>query len=139
VIRECGALAKRLGHERIDGNERMRLLAETLRGSVVRLDSPSASASETLELFSDNPPHCPEFWMAALGGCVSMTRYPSDLLMCCGCGNGQSNPMAARDDAGLHLPIVPLFETIGDLQGDGHIVDRFRDAAYRDAVRTWGD
>jgi phosphoenolpyruvate carboxylase len=144
VIVEMWRAAKRLGDaSELTEVERMRLLAETLAAAPsFQLDSPSASAGETLELFRTIRRIARNFGMAALGGhVVSMTRYPSDLLNVLWLWKWSEQTDGGRAvDGGLHLPIVPLFETISDLQGAAATLSTaFESPAYRDAVRSWGD
>lgn len=79
----------------------------------------SPATTETLELFALLRRVGRRFGMSALGGhVVSMTEYASDMLTVLWLWRASETVDGGhRGDAQLLLPIVPLFETIGDLKG----------------------
>jgi phosphoenolpyruvate carboxylase len=82
------------------------------------------------------------FGMEALGGhIVSMTHQANDLFTVLWLWKWSAHTDGGhRDDSQLHLPIIPLFETIDDLSHAADILEAaFQTPAYRDAVRNWGD
>lgn len=120
----------------------------------------SGDAEKTLDLFRVLRRTARRFGMDALGGhVISMTCVPSDLLTVlwlwkwsertdtylssAGGTDTQDNhtPVELAElDASLLLPIVPLFETIEDLQAATKILTTALDLpAYRDHVRQLGD
>lgn len=123
--------------------DRQRMLVETLMDAgSVRPATMSDTALQTLELFRTLRRVARNFGMAALGGhVVSMTHYPSDLLTVLWLWKWSEQTDGGHPrDPGLHLPVVPLFETISDLHAAGEILATVLEVApYRDAVHTWGD
>ena len=80
--------------------------------------------------------------MSALGGhVVSMTREPSDLLTVLWLWKWSEQTDGGHPrDAELRLPIVPLFETISDLERAAEILATLLDnSAYREWLAAHGD
>ena len=101
----------------------------------------SDAAKETLSLFRLLRTAVSKFGPEAIGGhVISMTAEPSDVLTVLWfwkhSGESGSNSMELE----AALPIVPLFETIGDLQNSRQILlGMFGCQAYRDYLRKQGD
>jgi phosphoenolpyruvate carboxylase len=90
---------------------------------------------ETLNLFRTLRRIARQFGMTALGGhVVSMTREPSDLLTVLWLWKWSEQTDGGHPrDAELRLPIVPLFETISDLERAPEILATLLDnSIYRD-------
>ncbi len=123
--------------------ERLRLLVDTLdTASTLKPTDPGPRTAETLELFRTIRRIARSFGMRALGGhIVSMTHEPSDLLTVLWLWKWSEQTDGGNPgDAELRLPIVPLFETIGDLQRAADILSVLLDTpAYREWVRALGD
>ncbi|QDT72436.1 phosphoenolpyruvate carboxylase [Lacipirellula limnantheis] len=104
----------------LDEAERCDRLLQTL-GQPISATAPgrSPAAAETLELFALLRRVARRYGMGALGGhVVSMTEHPSDLVTVLWFWRAsEAVDGGHRGDAQLLLPIVPLFETIGDLRG----------------------
>lgn len=102
----------------------------------------SPKTVETLALFRTLRRIARQFGMSALGGhVVSMTREPSDLLTVLWLWkwSEQTDGGHARD-AELRLPIVPLFETISDLERAPAILATLLDnGLYREWLAALGD
>ncbi len=102
----------------------------------------SPVARDTLALFRLLRQTVHSFGMEAIGGhVISMTSAPSDVLTVLWFWKQaarQTNP--AADQVDFPLPIVPLFETISDLQNSKQILSgMFASAAYRDHLREQAD
>ncbi len=78
----------------------------------------SAQAVETLKLYRTIRRSARAFGMEALGGnVISMTQYPSDLLNVLWLWKWSERTDGGSPlDTELRLPVIPLFETIGDLK-----------------------
>jgi phosphoenolpyruvate carboxylase len=90
---------------------------------------------ETLNLFRTLRRIARQFGMGALGGhVVSMTREPSDLLTVLWLWKwSEQTDGGDPRDAELRLPVVPLFETISDLERAPEILSTLLDnSTYRD-------
>ena len=115
--------------------ERRRLLVESLdgaRGLANEDDDTSDSARETLGLYRLLAGTVRDFGMAPLGGCViSMTHDLSDVLAVLWLWKHAWN--ARSDGRELPaLPIIPLFETIDDLECAADVLDAMlSDPTYR--------
>ncbi|MEM6798674.1 MAG: phosphoenolpyruvate carboxylase [Planctomycetota bacterium] len=131
---------------------RQKLLLETL--PIASNLSPvglSETANRTLELFGLLRRIARRFGMSALGGhVISMTKAPSDLLTILWFWKwservdhwreGHNPEETAQADAADLLPIVPLFETIDDLEHGTEILTAALDLpVYRDHVRGLDD
>jgi phosphoenolpyruvate carboxylase len=102
----------------------------------------SEEARETLELFILLRRAMRSFGAEALGGhVISMTRRPSDALLVLALWQWSRAADGGRPrDPTLYLPIVPLFETIDDLQRSAEILAQLLEIpAYRQYVREQGD
>jgi phosphoenolpyruvate carboxylase len=123
--------------------ERQQLLSgEVDPRSAEVLAAPSAKAAETLTLFQTLRRISRCFGMSALGGhVVSMTREPSDLLTVLWLWKwSEQTDGGDPQDAELRLPIVPLFETIGDLERAGDILSTLLDnSCYREWLGALSD
>jgi phosphoenolpyruvate carboxylase len=124
-------------------SERQDLLSSRLDPRNAKLpDVPSARMTETLELFRTLRRIARRYGMSALGGhVVSMTREPSDLLTVLWFWKwSMATDGGDAADAELRLPIVPLFETISDLERAGDILATLLDnSAYREWLDAQGD
>jgi phosphoenolpyruvate carboxylase len=127
----------------LDEAERCKLFVATLPTAAnydpVNL---SETAHETLRLFGVLRRAARRFGMACLGGhVVSMTQKPSDLLAVLWLWKWSTRTDGGSPrDAELHLPVMPLFETIGDLAGAGETLGAVLDqTVYREHVRACGD
>ena len=99
--------------------ERQRLLSGALDPRTVKVPAtPGEKTAETLALFKTLRRVARRFGMSALGGhIVSMTREPSDLLTVLWLWKwSEATDGGDPRDAELRLPVVPLFETISDLE-----------------------
>ena len=117
-------------------NERQRLLTGGLdpRGAE-KPTVPSPRMVETLNLFRTLRRIGRQFGMSALGGhVVSMTREPSDLLTVLWLWKWSEQTDGGHPrDTELRLPVVPLFETIGDLERAAEILATLLDnPSYRE-------
>ncbi|MGL4514247.1 MAG: phosphoenolpyruvate carboxylase [Lacipirellulaceae bacterium] len=129
--------------ETLDEAARCKLLVASL-ATAANYDPVTLSDSghETLRLFRVLRRAARRFGLACLGGhVISMTQKPSDLLTVLWLWNWSSRTDGGSPlDADLHLPVIPLFETIGDLAGAGETLGAALDEpAYRDHVRACGD
>ncbi|MGD9636974.1 MAG: phosphoenolpyruvate carboxylase, partial [Pirellulales bacterium] len=126
-----------------DEAARQQLLSERLDPTTTAAPAaPSEKTAETLLLFQTLRRIARTYGMEALGGhIVSMTREPSDLLTVLWLWRwSEQTDGGDPRDAELRLPVVPLFETIADLEHAGSILATLLDnAAYRDWLRTLDD
>ncbi|QDT01324.1 phosphoenolpyruvate carboxylase [Adhaeretor mobilis] len=130
--------------EKLDEPARQKLLVETLGKPFTVPKEASDTTRETFELFTLLRRTARRFGLTAIGShIVSMTRVPSDLLVVLwlwrwseqvdGTGNNEA-------DSSMHLPLVPLFETIDDLkQAPDTLTSLLAEPAYREYVRQQGD
>ena len=127
----------------LDEQARQRLLLETLPiASNLAPVGLSEAAKRTLNLFRLLRRIARRFGMAALGGHItSMTTSPSDLLTVLWLWKWSERVDGGSErDADDHLPIVPLFETIDDLQHATDILTTALDLPpYREHLRALGD
>lgn len=128
------------GDQPLDAEQRQAMVSRTpLKIDRSLYDRLSAQACETLALFeliekscrgSSNPP------VACF--VISMTRSPADVLSVQWLA-GLAAKLAAQNEP-VALPVVPLFETIDDLQRADLTLDRLmRNPAYADNVRRTGN
>ena len=126
-----------------DEATRQQLLSERLDPTKTAAPAaPSEKTAETLLLFQTLRRIARTYGMDALGGhIVSMTREPSDLLTVLWLWRwSEQTDGGSPRDAELHLPVVPLFETIADLEHAGDILATLLDnATYRAWLRTLDD
>jgi phosphoenolpyruvate carboxylase len=124
-------------------DERQRLLSAAFDPGTVRIPAtPGAKTAETLALFKTLRRVARRFGMSALGGhIVSMTREPSDLLTVLWLWRwSEATDGGDPRDAELRLPVVPLFETIGDLERATDVLGTLLDnPRYRDWLSELGD
>ncbi|MEN1679724.1 MAG: phosphoenolpyruvate carboxylase [Planctomycetota bacterium] len=136
------------GDEPLDEAARCKLLVETM--PIARNLSPvglSEDTRKTLDLFRVLRRVSRRFGMEALGGhIVSMTHNASDLLTVLWLWKWSERVMGVsrrgedEHDAGDHLPIIPLFETIDDLQAATEILTGLLDVPeYREHLAKQGD
>lgn len=127
----------------LEEEERMQILAETLEATLTLQDDDlSPMARETLSLFELLRNQVDTYEPEALGGhVISMTRTPSDILTVLWLWkHAVSSHRLESIETPSALPIVPLFETIDDLQHAPQITRAILDnQAYRDHVRQQGD
>ncbi|MEQ8848595.1 phosphoenolpyruvate carboxylase [Botrimarina sp.] len=129
--------------EQISEERRCELLVETLPiAANIAPVGLSETARETLQLFRVLRRSARRFGGACLGGhVVSMTKQASDLLTVLWLWSWSERVDGGQpEDASLHLPIIPLFETIDDLQRAPRILGgAFATPAYREHVARCGD
>ena len=109
--------------------------ADSTRSTAQKPATPGPKTVETLNLFRTLRRIARQFGMTALGGhVVSMTREPSDLLTVLWLWKWSEQTDGGHPrDAELRLPIVPLFETISDLERAAEILSTLLDnSMYRD-------
>ena len=127
----------------LDEAARQELLSHTLGAAIAGIDDGwSPATRETLELFALLRRTGRLWGMAALGEhVVSMTQRASDLLGVLWLWRwSESVDGGAAGDRELRLPMVPLFETIGDLRGAAATLGELLDApAYREHLRGLSD
>ncbi len=121
--------------EKLTEERRCDLLESSL--SIATSISPidlSPESEETLDLFRVLRRSARRFGMECLGGhVISMTQKPSDLLTVLWLWKWSERvDGGSPKDEGLHLPIIPLFETIIDLENACQILG---DALNREAYR----
>ncbi|NOY43793.1 MAG: phosphoenolpyruvate carboxylase [Planctomycetes bacterium] len=131
--------------EALDEIERQKILLSTLGERVhaadqEKIEGLSETAQETLDLFRLLHRVVKSFGHQALGGhVISMTNAPSDVLAVLWLWRLTASD-AAEGDPLAHLPIVPLFETINDLQqGPAILADLLDIPEYREHLRQQGD
>ncbi len=159
----CGLVSSIANAESLDEKARQQTLMDSLeqdclsglRDGSMDSSSLSAEAVDTLELFSVLHRVMRSFGTRAVGGhIISMTRTPSDVLTVLwlwrqtDLATERSNAGTELENAGerggqdfrTRLPIMPLLETIEDLQnGPDILADLFGIPAYRDHLRAQGD
>ncbi|TWU43029.1 Phosphoenolpyruvate carboxylase [Novipirellula aureliae] len=127
--------------ETLDEAGRQKLLVDTLdQKCVFDRKSLSELACDTLDLFDLLHRVSKVHGHDALGGhVVSMTRVPSDILTVLWLWK-QTSSASDRETGAYVLPIVPLFETIDDLEhGPDILTGLFRVPAYREVVKQQGN
>lgn len=129
--------------ESLSEERRRALLVETL--PIAANISPvglSEAASQTLELFAALRRAARRFGSDSLGGhVVSMTRCASDLLTVLWLWTWSARvDGGSEDDADRRLGVIPLFETITDLeQAPAILEDALATPAYREHVAACGE
>ncbi|MEQ8835586.1 MAG: phosphoenolpyruvate carboxylase, partial [Lacipirellulaceae bacterium] len=126
----------------LDEKARQQLLVETLGKPFEPSDKLSAVGQETFELFTLLRRTARRFGLSALGShIVSMTRVPSDLLVILWLWHWSEQVDGGWEgDRDMHLPLVPLFETINDLKrAPETLADLLAEPEYREYVRQQGD
>jgi len=120
-------------------SERQQVLHKTL-GQSEPLDGLSEQADETLSLFRQLTRTAQLYGTEVLGGhVISMTHHPSDALEVLWLLRWTARE-AGWDGLGIgHTGIVPLFETIDDLQRGGDILDALLSSdVYGEVLRANG-
>jgi phosphoenolpyruvate carboxylase len=129
--------------ETIDESRRLALLSESMPyAENIDPVQISPEARKTLELFTVLRRLARRYGMQALGGhVVSMTRSASDLLSVLWLWRWSQRVDGGDErDSQLLLPVIPLFETIDDLQHAPQILSTaLSTAAYRDHVAQLGN
>ncbi len=124
-------------------SKRQALLLDTLHSRVeIPARGLSQEARETTELFGLLHRIHRVFGSQALGGhVISMTHAPSDVLTVLWLWHQTSRDSLIVDGERVApLPIIPLFETIDDLQRGPEVLDAMLQLpAYREYVRRQGD
>jgi len=127
----------------LDEPERQRVLLTAIERPLVwQPEQLSETARETLDLFTLLRRSMRRFGTQSLGGhVISMTRRPSDVLVVLWLWRWSASVDGGETgDDDLRLPIIPLFETIGDLQRSAAILTGLLDIpVYRQYVREQGD
>jgi len=127
--------------ESLDESGRQKLLVDTLdHACVFNRKNLSDLACDTLDLFDLLHRVSKVYGHDAIGGhVVSMTRVPSDILTVLWLWK-QTSSASDRESGAFVLPIVPLFETIDDLEhGPDILTGLFRLRAYREVVTQQGN
>lgn len=123
--------------------ERQQLLTSGLDTKLVSKPSTtSPAAAETFTLFRTLRRIARNFGMEALGGhVISMTREPSDLLAVLWLWQWSEQTDGGHpNDSELRLPIVPLFETVADLERAPETMASLLDIpAYRQWLEAQGN
>jgi phosphoenolpyruvate carboxylase len=123
--------------------ERQQLLSGGLDPRTAKKPArPNPKTIETLGLFRTLRSVARQFGIGALGGhVVSMTREPSDLLTVLWLWKWSEQTDGGHPrDSKLRLPVVPLFETISDLERAPDILATLLDnAIYREWLAGLGD
>ncbi len=129
--------------EELTEERRCELLVETLPiAANIAPVGLSDLAQETLQLFRVLRRSARRYGGDCLGGhVVSMTKNPSDLLTVLWLWTWSERVDGGQPaDASLHLPVIPLFETIDDLVDAPHILGTaLATPAYREHVQKCGD
>ena len=118
----------------LDESQRCRLLQETLGQPLPDFDESGPMVGETLRLFRTLHQVVNEFSIAAIGAhVISMTSAASDVLTVLWLWQLTSE---SKDSKQACLPIVPLLETIEDLQNGPSILNEMLAIpAYREHLR----
>lgn len=127
--------------ESLDEEGRCRLLQETLRLRLtIAEDEVSDAARETLRLFRTLHRVASQYSMSAIGAhVISMTSAASDVLTVLWLWEQTSDRESGRGNS-AGLPIVPLLETIDDLQrGAAILTGMLAIPAYREHLAGLGD
>jgi len=129
--------------ETLDEERRCRLLVDTLPiAANIAPVGLSGAAQETLQLFRVLRRSARRYGGACLGGhVVSMTKNASDLLTVLWLWTWSERVDGGQpEDDSLHLPVIPLFETIDDLIDAPQILGKALAAEpYRRHVAKCGD
>ncbi len=129
--------------ESLDEAIRERTLAETLDlAATVAVDGLSPASGEMFEMFRVLRRAARRFGMAAIGEhVISMTQRPSDVLAVLWCWRWSEGVDGGDErDRDMLLPVVPLFETIGDLRDAAQTLRTLlATPIYRAHVRALGD
>jgi phosphoenolpyruvate carboxylase len=129
--------------ESLEESARVTLLAETLNKKLhIPSHKLSKQAIEVIDLFRLLHRIHQGFGRHALGGhVISMTHAPSDVISVLWLWEQtESGSLVLENEESVTLPIIPLFETIDDLQRGPEILDAiFNVPAYRDFVRRQHD
>jgi phosphoenolpyruvate carboxylase len=132
-----------LGQDEIPSEaDRIRLLASLEPWAVEKPPTQSPAAADTFSLFRTLRRIARSFGMQALGGhVVSMTREASDLLSVLWLWQWSAHTDGGDlNDDELRLPVVPLFETISDLERAPEIVSTlFQVPHYRKYLESLGN
>ncbi|MCG8587015.1 MAG: phosphoenolpyruvate carboxylase [Pirellulales bacterium] len=121
---------------------RSALLVETLRRPLpFAPEDLSEQAREVLDLFTLLRQTARTFGLGALGGhVISMTKSPSDVLSVLWLWHQVHQNDLAEGEEVPPLPIIPLFETIEDLESARAILlELFGTSAYRNYLRGQDD
>ena len=124
-------------------SQRQALLIESMdKRYNIALQSLSRNAQDAIELFRLLHQISRAFGNRALGGhVISMTHAPSDVLSVLWLWR-QTTPdaLASAEERAAQLPIIPLFETIDDLQQGPVVLSRLLEIpAYRDCLHQLHD
>lgn len=129
--------------ENLDEAARQALLVETLKQRVqIPAHKLSEKAAGTIELFQLLHRIYKAFGREALGGhVISMTHAPSDVLTVLWFWHQTAIDSFLVDENHIStLPIVPLLETIEDLESGPQILDEMlSNPSYREYVQAQGD
>ena len=126
----------------LDEDGRVKVLLESMgQGLSISEGEASPMLSETLALFTTLQRVKKRFSGAALGAhVISMTAAPSDVLAVLWFASQTQNETSQDDPANLGPPVVPLLETIEDLQAGPAILGGMLGIpAYREYLRGQDD
>lgn len=117
-----------------------RLRQENFRAEKDLAEGLSEEAQETLDLFRLLHRATKQFGPQAIGGhVISMTSAPSDVLTVLWLWK-QTAPETDQEESHARLPIIPLFETIEDLeQGPAILTELLDIPEYRETLRQQED
>ncbi|MGB7328560.1 MAG: phosphoenolpyruvate carboxylase, partial [Rubripirellula sp.] len=145
----CGLITSITDAEALDETQRRAVLVDSLDTDMlggekaIDLQKLSPEATDTVELFKLLHRVMRSFGSDAVGGhIISMTQSASDVLTVLWLWRqtGFAFDDAEGQDFATRLPVMPLLETIEDLQnGPGILQDLFSIPAYRDHVRAQDD
>lgn len=130
------------GDAELTEDDRQRLLTSLEPSEVGRPVTHNPAAADTFALFRTIRRVARKFGMAALGGhVISMTQVPSDILTVLWLWKwSEQTDDGHLEDSDLRLPIIPLFETIGDLERAPDIIRTLLDIPeYRDWLAKQGN
>ncbi|MGB7343154.1 MAG: phosphoenolpyruvate carboxylase [Pirellulaceae bacterium] len=144
ILKSCGLCD---APESLDEAARCEVLSKSLDSTslAIDLDKASEMVGETVALFHTLHKIAADFSMAAIGThVISMTSVPSDVLSVLWLWEltgPKDNFSAAHSGSPKHtLPIVPLLETIEDLQhGPAILRGMLQIESYRENLRRLGD
>ena len=134
--------------ESLDETARCEALAKSLGKKITSFDNASPMTLETIALFRTLHKIANRYSMAAIGAhVISMTSAPSDALtvlwlweLTADDSDAGASSGASGEEPQRCLPIVPLLETIGDLQSGPAILEGMLSMpAYRELLAAQGD
>lgn len=137
-----------VAYDSLDESARQVLLSQPIDRSAARQlnrDQLTAATRETIELFILLHHSRKTFGPGALGAVIaSMTHRPSDVMAMLWLGRLATTicdpSLGTEAPHGLHLPVVPLFETIEDLKRSAGVLDELLSyEPYAEYLRATGN